>query len=154
MRSGLRWIVVSIIVIILDRLTKFMALRGLTEYVPYKITSFFNLTLSYNKGAAFSFLNQASGWQMWFFGGLAIIVSVALLIWLSRISYRERWLSIALALIIGGALSNLIDRIYYGHVIDFLQLHVANWYWPTFNVADSAICIGAFMLLWDAMRKK
>lgn len=154
MRSGLRWVWVSVIVLIVDQLTKFAALNYLTDYEPWRITQFFNLTLAYNKGAAFSFLNQASGWQIWLFGGLSLVVSIAILIWLKRLAYQQRWLNIALSLIVGGALGNLFDRIYYGHVIDFIQLHISHFYWPVFNIADSAICIGACMLVLDAFWKE
>ncbi len=152
--TGLRWLWVAVVVFILDRISKYLAMSFLTDYEPLVITRFFNFTLSYNKGAAFSFLDQASGWQMWFFGGLALVVSIGILIWLSRLSSRQRWLSISLAMIVGGALGNLFDRINYGQVIDFIQLHVSHFYWPVFNIADSAVCVGAFMLFLDAWPKK
>ncbi len=128
----------------------------LTAYVPVSITGFFNVTLAYNKGAAFSFLDTASGWQTWFFGTVAVAVSVAILICLKKLTYQERWQGIALALIMGGALGNLWDRISLGYVIDFLDFHWLGLHWPAFNVADSAICIGAIMLFFDALaiRKK
>jgi len=154
MRTGLRWLWLAVIVLALDRFSKLMALHFLTEYEPLRITSFFNLTLAYNKGAAFSFLGYASGWQVWLFGLLAIVVSGVLLEWLRRLSYQNRLVSVALSLVIGGALGNLWDRIYYGKVIDLIQLHIANFYWPVFNVADSAICVGAFLLIWDAFRNR
>jgi len=154
MHSGLRWIWIAVIVFIVDQLTKYAALNYLMDYEPLVITRFFNLTLAYNKGAAFSFLNQASGWQLWFFGGLSLVVSIAILIWLKRLAYQQRWLNIALTFIVGGALGNLFDRICYGHVIDFIQLHISHFYWPVFNIADSAICIGAFMLVVDAFLKE
>lgn len=153
-QSGLIWLWVTAVVIGLDRFTKQLALKNLLDYTPVEITSFFNLTLSYNKGAAFGFLNSASGWQMWMFGSLAVLVGVTLLVWLARLPRQQAWISIALSLVIGGAAGNLIDRIYYGRVIDFIQWHVANYYWPTFNIADSAICAGAVMLLIDALLQK
>lgn len=88
------------------------------------------------------------------FGGIAVVISIGILIWLKRLTYQKRWLSLALTLIIGGALGNLFDRINYGKVIDFIQLHIAHFYWPVFNIADSAICIGAFMLILDAFKRK
>lgn len=151
MRSGLIWLWVTVVIFIADFMTKHAALKFLMEYQPLQITSFFNLTLSYNTGAAFSFLHQASGWQKWLFGILAVVVSIGLLIWMTRLSAKERWLNVSLALIIGGAMGNLFDRLYYGHVIDFIQLHASYLYWPVFNVADSAICIGATMLFLDAI---
>jgi signal peptidase II len=144
--TGLNWLWVSVVVILLDRITKMLALKHLTLYQPLEVFPFFNLTLAYNKGAAFSFLNSASGWQVWFFAVIAIVISLGLLIWLQRLSYKQYWLCIALTLIIGGALGNLWDRIHYEHVIDFIELYVSNWHWPAFNIADSAICIGAVML--------
>lgn len=152
--TGLRWLWVTILVLTLDRLSKSLALNFLIPYDPYPVMRFFNLTLAYNKGAAFSFLNNASGWQTIFFGVLAISVSLFLLAKLKQISSHQRLLSISFALIIGGALGNLMDRIYYGHVIDFLEFYVSHWHWPVFNIADSAICIGAGLLLIDAMTTK
>lgn len=154
MRSGLRWLWIAVVVFFLDLVSKHAALTNLIDYQPLEITSFFNLTLSYNTGAAFSFLHRASGWQTWLFGLLAISVTVGIIIWMNRLSNKQRWLNIALSLIIGGALGNLFDRIYYGHVIDFIQLHAAQLYWPIFNVADSAICVGAIMLFIDTLRSR
>lgn len=147
--SGWRWLWVALLVVLADRATKLLAFYTLTLYSPQRISSFFNFTLAYNKGAAFSFLNDASGWQMWLFGSLAVLVSVSILIWLRRLSSLQRWMSVALSLIMGGALGNLWDRIQYGYVIDFLEFHMSTWSWPAFNIADSAICVGAFMIIVD-----
>lgn len=149
--SGLRWLWVSVIVLMLDRLTKHAVQKYLIAYAAQPVIPGFNLELSYNKGAAFSFLNHAPGWQVWLFGLIALVVTVVILIWLSRISYRLYWNSIALCFVVGGALGNLWDRISYGHVVDFIQLYVSNFYWPTFNIADSAICIGALMLVMHSI---
>lgn len=154
LKSGLRWIGLSVIVIILDRITKYLAQKYLIAYSALPIFPGFNLELSYNKGAAFSFLHAATGWQVGFFGLIAAVVSIALLIWLSRLSWREYGLCIALSFILGGALGNLCDRLLYGHVIDFIQLYVAHFYWPTFNIADSAICLGALILVLQASFQK
>jgi signal peptidase II len=151
--SGLRWLWVTVIVLLLDRVTKYFAYNYLLAYYPLSVFPGFNLTLSFNKGAAFSFLNSESGWQVWFFGVIAFVVSLGILVWLARLSSRERWVSIALCLIVGGALGNLWDRISYGHVIDFIQLYISHYYWPTFNVADSAICLGAAILFGQAIWK-
>lgn len=151
--SGLCWLWITIIVLLLDRVTKYAAQKYLMAFDALPIIPGFNLTLSFNTGSAFGFLNSASGWQVWFFGVIAFVVSVGILIWLSRLSSRERWLSIALCFIVGGALGNLWDRISYGHVIDFIQLYISHYYWPTFNVADSAICIGAAILFGQAVLK-
>ncbi len=108
--TGLNWLWVSVVVIILDRITKMLALKYLISYEPLEVLSFFNLTLAYNRGAAFSFLSSSPGWQVWFLGAVAIAVSVGILIWLQRLSYKQYWLCIALALVIGGALGNLWDK--------------------------------------------
>jgi len=154
LQSGIRWIWVTAVVIVFDRLTKNFAQEFLSIYNPLHIVPGFNLTLSYNTGAAFSFLDGASGWQIIFFGCIAGIASIAFIIWLSCISWRNYSESIALALIIGGALGNLWDRFLYGQVTDFIQLYVSHFYWPTFNIADSAICIGAVLLICHAWFKK
>jgi signal peptidase II len=155
-QTGLCWTWLAIIVMLVDRVTKNLAFDGLTAYRPQAVLPFFNLTLAYNKGAAFSLLSSASGWQMWLFSGLAIFISVAILVWLKQLTCQQRWLSIALTFILGGALGNLWDRMSHGYVIDFIEVHAMNWYFPAFNIADTMICIGAFMLLVDTLflRKK
>ncbi|EKD55388.1 MAG: lipoprotein signal peptidase [uncultured bacterium] len=149
--TGLSWVWITVIVWLVDRVTKYMALFYLPPYAAVSIFPHFNLTLAYNKGAAFSFLNSAGGWQTWLFGGIASIVSIVILIWLYRVSSQKRLLCMGLTLILGGALGNLSDRFLYGHVIDFLEFYAGNWYWPAFNIADSAICVGAFLLIFDAV---
>lgn len=153
-KSGLCWLWVTLFVIAFDRITKYFAQKHLMLNVMLPVMPHFNLTLAYNRGAAFSFLNSASGWQTLFFGGIALVVSIAILIWLMRLSSHQRWLALALTLILGGALGNLSDRILYGHVIDFLSFYAGHWYWPAFNIADSAICVGAVMLLGATIRSK
>jgi signal peptidase II len=153
-QSGLRWLWVALIVLVLDRLTKLSVQQHFDWHESWRMTSFFNLALEYNTGAAFSFLHSASGWQKWLFGSIALLVSAVLLVWLKRLPREQRWVSIALALVVGGALGNLYDRLCYGYVIDFIQLHLGHFYWPVFNVADSAICIGAVMLALDAFFKR
>jgi signal peptidase II len=152
----LRWLWVTLFVLIIDRVTKYFALQYLPPYAQVPVIKYFNLSLAYNSGAAFSFLNSASGWQTFLFGGIAIAVCIGLLIWLSRLSSHQRWLCIALTLVMGGALGNLSDRFLYGHVIDFIDFYFNDLHWPAFNIADSAICVGAVMLLIDAIisRKK
>jgi signal peptidase II len=148
--TGLSWFWVAIVILILDRVTKILALSHLEAYSPAPICEWFNFMLAYNKGAAFSFLSDASGWQTWLFGGISIAVTLIMGVWLYRLSAKQRLLSIALTLIIGGALGNLSDRIHYGFVVDFLDFHWNLLHFPTFNIADSAICIGAFLLFVDA----
>lgn len=144
--SGLRFIWLAFIVLALDRISKNWMVDNLTLFEPVKVLPVLNFTLFYNTGAAFSFLHNASGWQNWLLGGLAFVVSAFILVWLRRISSRERWVGIALCLVLAGALGNAWDRVLYGYVIDFISVHWQDWYFAIFNVADSAICIGAAML--------
>ncbi len=147
----LRWLWLSFGVILLDQATKFAADSLLAPYQPLPVTPFFNLTLMYNKGAAFSFLSEAGGWQRWFFIVLALVVTGVLIGWLRGLSPGQRGAALALSLIIGGAVGNLIDRVLLGQVVDFIQLYYRQWYWPAFNVADSAITVGVVIMLWDAV---
>jgi len=141
-------------VVALDLLTKWVVDNTLIYYqrIPV-IEGLFDITLAYNPGAAFSFLAGAGGWQRWFFIAVAVGVSVMLLVWLARLS-RDKWLeAVALSLILGGALGNLYDRIVHGHVVDFILVHWQDtWYFPAFNVADSAITVGAVLLILDMFR--
>jgi signal peptidase II len=148
----LKWLWVSGLVIMLDQLTKWWASTALNYAEPVPLVPFLNLTLMHNTGAAFSFLSQAGGWQRWFFALVAVAVSVLLTLWLRRLSAGQRWLAVALTLVLGGALGNVIDRIYFGYVIDFIDVYYQGWHWPAFNVADSAISVGAAMLIIDAFR--
>jgi signal peptidase II len=143
----LKWLWVSVLVVILDQVTKQLAESRLAWGEPVEIYSWFNLMLAYNRGAAFSFLSDAAGWQRWFFiiiGGVAVIV---ILFWMRRLSSSEHLTAASLALILGGAVGNIIDRFLYGHVVDFIQWHYQDWYWPAFNVADSAITVGVTFLI-------
>lgn len=145
--SGLIWCWVTIVVMGVDRLSKYWVVQNLDFMDPVRITPFFNLTLAYNTGAAFSFLHSASGWQNIFLGGLALIISAVIFVWLSRLPARAAWNCIALCLILGGALGNAWDRALYHYVIDFLSFHLGDWHFAIFNIADSAISVGAFMLI-------
>ncbi|MEW8239270.1 MAG: signal peptidase II, partial [Candidatus Thiodiazotropha taylori] len=129
----INWLWLSFVVILLDQLTKQMADRMLTLYEPVYVLPIFDLTLLYNKGAAFSFLSDQGGWQRWFFTVLAIVVTTVLTVWLWRLKQQEKWVAVSLSLIIGGAIGNVIDRILFGHVIDFLHFHYQQHYWPAFN---------------------
>jgi signal peptidase II len=148
----LKWLWLSGVVLALDRVTKEWASAALALHQPVPVWPSFNLTLMHNRGAAFSFLSDASGWQRWFFTVIALAVSAGLIVWLRRLDGSQRWLAVALALVIGGALGNVWDRLTLGYVVDFIQVYYDKWYWPAFNVADSAISVGAAMLLIDAMR--
>jgi signal peptidase II len=150
-KSQLKWLWLALIAIVLDFVTKQMAESYLSYGQPIYVLPVFDLTLLYNKGAAFSFLANAGGWQRWFFTVIAVGVSAGLTVWLMKLKPSEKWLSIALALVIGGALGNLYDRIAYGHVIDFIHVHWESRYFPAFNIADSAISIGAAMLLFESL---
>lgn len=148
-QSGLRWLWLAIIIIGLDQFSKYYLNNYLVMGTPLEILPFFNLALVYNTGAAFAFLKEAGGWQIWFFAIIAAIISLGIVIYLSRIPYTRRWHAIALTFVMGGALGNLIDRIIHGYVIDFLVFYYHQWQWPAFNVADSFICIGAAMLILE-----
>ncbi len=148
----LHYLILSAAIIVLDQLSKAWVLVNLQEYQVQVIWPVFNLTLVYNTGAAFSFLADAGGWQHYFFVTVAAGVSLALIFWLKRLPAGERWVAWALALVIGGALGNLADRLVHGKVVDFLQWHWQSYYWPTFNVADMAITAGVLLLLFDSFR--
>ncbi|MET0069764.1 MAG: signal peptidase II [Candidatus Thiodiazotropha sp.] len=145
------WLWLSLLVIVLDQASKQLAESALTLYESVRVLPFFDLTLLYNKGAAFSFLSDQGGWQRWFFIVLAIVVCIVLVGWLWRLKREEQWVAVALSLIIGGAIGNVIDRILFGQVIDFLHFHYQQHYFPAFNVADSAITIGVIIMLYDAL---
>jgi signal peptidase II len=146
------WLGIAAIVILLDQLSK-ITISRVFEYGESKvITSFFNIVLVYNKGAAFSFLAAESGWQRYFFTALGIAAALFIVYLLKRHA-GKRLFCWALALILGGAIGNVIDRVVYGHVIDFLDFHLHGWHWPAFNIADSAICIGAALFVIDELRR-
>lgn len=148
----LKWLWISLLVIILDLSTKAIASHYLVLHQPVPVFPGFNWTLMHNTGAAFSFLSDASGWQRWFFTVVAIVVSVGITIWMKRLQSSQIWLAISLALILGGALGNVWDRLTLGYVVDFIQVYYDKWAWPAFNVADSAIFVGAVILIIDSLR--
>ena len=150
--SGWLWLPVTVAVVGLDQLVKLWCVQHLALYRPVRLLPVLDITLTYNTGAAFSFLAEASGWQKWLFAGLAVAVGAAIVLWLRRLSgRRQRLLCLSLTLILGGALGNLIDRLRIGHVVDFILAHWHGTYFPwAFNVADSAITVGAALLLIDA----
>jgi signal peptidase II len=146
--NALIWLILSAIVIALDQLTKHIVLATLQPYTPVAvIPGFLNWTLAFNTGAAFSFLHDAGGWQRWLFSVLAIVVCSVLVVWLRRLPRAEWRTALPLALVIGGALGNLIDRVRLGRVTDFIEVYHQQWSWPAFNVADSAISVGAVLLI-------
>ena len=150
----LGWLVLSLLVLVIDQVSK-AHFEGTLEMFQQivVIPDYFSWTLAYNTGAAFSFLADSSGWQRWLFALIAIVVSAVLVVWLKRLGRNDTWLAVALALVLGGALGNLYDRIALGHVIDFILVHWQNrHYFPAFNFADSAICVGAIMLALDMFK--
>lgn len=150
----LSWVWLSALVVLLDQASKFYFESTLTLYQQIQvIPGLFSWTLAYNTGAAFSFLADHSGWQRWLFALIAVAVSAVLVVWLVRLKAGETWLAVALALVLGGALGNLYDRVALGHVVDFVLVHWQDrWFFPAFNVADTAITLGALMLALDMFK--
>ena len=146
------WLVVAAVVVAADLATKAWVSHAFIPGDVLEVTPFFNLVLTHNSGAAFSFLAGAGGWQRWFFTAIAIAISVGIVVLLPR--QRDPWLSAALALVLGGALGNLYDRVTLGYVVDFVQLHAGGYYFPAFNVADSAITVGVTLLVWESLLGK
>ncbi|WP_133135680.1 signal peptidase II [Legionella rowbothamii] len=145
------WFALSILIIVCDQASKYWAGASLTAYKPVPIFPMLNFTLAYNTGAAFSFLNGAGGWHRWFFASFSLIMSVVLIVWLIRASNKDRLLCAGISLILGGAVGNLIDRAFYGYVIDFIDVYYQHHHFATFNVADSAICVGAAFFVLDVL---
>lgn len=144
------WLGIALAVILLDQITKTMIAGTMQLGDARRITSFFDIVRAHNRGAAFSFLSDASGWQRWFFIGLGLAAAV-FIVWMLKKHGGQRLFGWALALILGGALGNVIDRLLHGHVIDFVQVHWRSAYFPAFNVADSAISVGAGLLILDEL---
>ncbi len=150
-KMAFAWLLISVLIIVLDLWTKSLATESLTLYRPVELTSWLNMTLAHNYGAAFSFLSDAGGWQRWLFTGLASVVTLVLIVWLLRLPAKEKLTAAALSMIIGGAVGNLIDRIINGYVVDFIDVYYKDWHWPAFNLADSAITGGVILLLLDGL---
>ena len=148
-----RWLALAGAIIVADFATKAWVLAAFHLHESIPVTSFFNLVLVMNPGASFSFLADAGGWQKWFFIALALTISAWLVVMI-RQHARQTLMPAALALVLGGALGNVIDRIRFGAVVDFLDFHLAGWHWPAFNVADSAITVGVILLLWQQLMHK
>ena len=146
----LKWLWLSLLAVILDQGSKLVIDSSMRLYQSIPVMPYFNLTYVHNTGAAFSFLSEAGGWQRWFFAGLAILISGVIAVWLARLKQHETLLAIALSLVLGGAIGNLIDRLAYGYVIDFLDVYYGNWHWPAFNIADSAITLGVILMLAES----
>lgn len=148
------WYGLAVVVILLDQYTKGLASSGLDYGRPVEVFSWFNLTLQHNTGAAFSFLSDAGGWQRYFFSTVAIVISAVLAVWLYRLEQGQWLLALSLGLILGGALGNLWDRLALGYVVDFISVHYGGRYFPAFNIADSAISVGAACMLLDSFTSR
>ena len=146
----LKWLWLSLLAVILDQGSKLVIAGSMQLYQSIPIMPYFNLTYVHNTGAAFSFLSEAGGWQRWFFAGLAFVISIVIAVWLARLKQHETLLAVALSLVLGGAIGNLIDRLAYGYVIDFLDVYYQTWHWPAFNIADSAITLGVILMLVES----
>ena len=148
--SGWRLWWLMLLVLVADQISKQVVIANMQLFDSIELLPFFNFTYVRNYGAAFSFLSDAGGWQRWFFTFIAVAISCVLAVWLARNSKTQLKLNLALSLVLAGAIGNLIDRSIYGYVIDFFHLYYQNWHYPAFNIADSAICIGAALLIWDS----
>ncbi len=146
----LKWLWVSALVLVLDQASKLAVDATMQLYESIPLLPYFNLTYAHNTGAAFSFLAHAGGWQRWLFAGLAVVMSGIIGVWLYRLKSHETLMAWALSLVLGGAIGNLIDRVAYGYVIDFLDVYYQDWHWPAFNIADSAICVGVGLMLLES----
>lgn len=147
MHPSLPWFGLAAAITVVDQFTKWWALAALALHRPVTVLPFFNLTLVHNEGAAFSFLAGAGGWQRWLFVAVALVVAAIVAAWLARGGHRHAGLATALALILGGAAGNVVDRVRFGHVVDFLDFHAAGWHWPAFNIADAGITCGVVLLV-------
>ena len=148
-QTGLRFVWIALLGLIIDQFTKHAVVDVFNLYESVQVTSFFNLTYVHNYGAAFSFLSDAGGWQRWFFTVVSAVVSVVLAVWIFRLRDNQRLLALSLALILGGAIGNLIDRVLLGYVVDFISVHYQQRFFPAFNIADSAISVGAVLMIAD-----
>lgn len=148
----LKWLWVSLLILVLDQASKITVDTYMHLYQSIALLPMFNITYVHNKGAAFSFLSEAGGWQRWLFTGLALVMSSMITVWLLRLQKQQTLMAVALSLVLGGAIGNLIDRILYGYVIDFIDVYYQSWHWPAFNIADSAICVGVGLMILDGFK--
>jgi len=151
-RGMLHWLWLTLVVIVIDQLTKQLATQMLHLYQTIHILPVFNFTLAHNTGAAFSFLSDAGGWQRWLLAAIALLTSFGITLWLWRLPKNDPWMAVSLSLILGGAIGNLYDRLMHGYVIDFLDFYWGTAHFPAFNVADSAITVGAILMAIDVIR--
>jgi len=150
--SSLRWLWITVLFLIADQVTKQWVINNMALHQSFDLLPFFNITYAQNPGAAFSFLADQAGWQRWFFTAIASIASVIFIVWLKRTPANQPLLAAALACMLSGAIGNLIDRTLYGYVIDFLDFYIGSSHWPTFNIADSIIFIGAALMIIDSFK--
>ncbi len=146
-----KWLALAAVIVVLDQITKYVVVQNFVLHESLRVTSFFNLVRVHNAGASFSMLADAGGWQRWFFIAIAVAASIWV-VWLMARHTQQKLFCLALTLILGGAVGNLIDRVLFGAVVDFLQFHYGGWYFPAFNVADSSITCGAVLLILDGFR--
>lgn len=146
-KKAIPWIFLSLFIIALDQITKYLVLCHISRHTVIHLFPFLNFILRFNAGASFSFLGNANGWQIYLLSGVSILVSAILIVWLTRLPRSEWVIALPVSLVLGGAIGNLIDRIRFGYVTDFVDFHVRNWHFATFNVADSAVCVGATWLV-------
>ncbi len=146
----LKWLGLSLLAVLLDQITKLWVAHDMQLFQSIEILPYVRLTYVHNTGAAFSFLSEAGGWQRWFFAALALVIGSVIAVWLTRLKAHETLMAVSLSLVLGGAIGNLIDRLAYGYVIDFLDIYVQSWHWPAFNVADSAITLGVVLMLLES----
>ncbi len=149
-----KWLWLTVLVLIFDQVTKYAASQNLILHQGIEILPMLKFTLIHNYGAAFSFLSDSSGWQRWFFTVIALVVSVVIFFWMRRLGTADRLTAVGLALILGGALGNVWDRILLGYVVDFIDVYYQAWHWPAFNIADASISIGAALLIIDTFRHR
>jgi len=152
--TGLRWLWLTLLILVIDQVTKYWVAGSFDYRETLSVLPFFNITYVHNPGAAFSFLAGQGGWQRWFFTAIASIASIVFLVWMAKTPKNQRLLSIAFALILSGAVGNLIDRVLFGYVIDFLDFHWAGYHFAAFNIADSAIFIGAALMILESFTSK
>ena len=146
----LKWLGLSLLAVLLDQITKLWVAHDMQLFQSIEILPYVRLTYVHNTGAAFSFLSEAGGWQRWFFAALALVIGSVIAVWLTRLKAHETLMAVSLSLVLGGAIGNLIDRLAYGYVIDFLDVYYQTWHWPAFNIADSAITLGVILMLLES----
>lgn len=147
-------LVIALHIFVLDQVSKALVMASLTDHKPIPILPNLNFILEYNKGAAFGMLADSGGWQRWLFVVIAVAISALILAWSTRLKNKDTWEGVALGCILGGALGNLADRIFYGHVIDVIDFYIGQWHWYTFNIADITICEGALILAYLSFSRK